>query len=133
MIEALWSAKVRYGLTAALCLVLNNGIMVAADTIGMSLASAASAAFCIMVVIGYLLLSGWTYSVERSWTAFGRYVGAMAFNFPITLGMLWVVRRGLDEPMAIASPIASLSVTAINVFSSYWAVAGRQATPVGRA
>jgi putative flippase GtrA len=124
MTQALWSHKVRYGLTAALCLLLNNFILIAANAVGLSIIEATVAAFCIMVVIGYLLLANWTYSVKRSWQAFLLYVVAMAFNFPINLAVLWLLVHVMGKPMVIAAPIASVSISAINFFSSYWTVAG---------
>jgi putative flippase GtrA len=116
----------RYAMVAGCCLLLHNAIMIAADWSGLNMWQAACLSFCIMVVAGYLLLAAFVFDRRRSWASFLRYTGAMAANFPLSTGLLWLFFRVLGQPMAIAAPAATLGMVLVNYLASRWAIAGRR-------
>jgi putative flippase GtrA len=131
-VTARLAGHVRYALTAATCFCAHNAILIAADRAGLTMMQAASTSFCIMIVLGYLLLSSWAIPSERGWLGFLRYAFAMALNFPISTTLLWVFLRVFELPMVIAAPAATWSMVVVNYGMSHWALAGQQAAPDGR-
>lgn len=119
----------RYGITAAFCLLLHNLIMIGADRLGLTMIEAALVSFVVLAIVGYALLSRWAFASPRTWAGFWRYTGVMAASFPISITLLWIFFRLAGQPMAIAAPLASLSMALINFCSSRWAIAG---WPLGR-
>lgn len=114
----------RYALTAAALFLLHNLIMIAADAMGATMFQAAATAFVLMVVIGYMALSAWAIPAPRSWARFWRYTGAMALGFPVSTAFLWLFFKGLEQPMAVAAPAATLAMVAVNYLWSAWAIVG---------
>lgn len=121
------ATPLRYLVVAAFCLAMHNAIMIAADHAGFTLLQAAATSFCIMVVVGYVLLCAFVFPAERSWRGFWRYTGAMAANFPITTGLTWLFASLAGQPMAVAAPAATVLMVIFNFIVSRWAIAGRGA------
>lgn len=112
----------RYAVVSAACLILHNLIVITASRRGASILQAAGLSFCVMVVIGYLLLSLAVFLVVPTFSGLGRYTAAMAINFPISTGLLWSLMSPLGLPVAIAAPVATVGMVAINFLWARWAV-----------
>jgi putative flippase GtrA len=121
------ATPLRYLVVAAFCLAMHNAIMISADWAGFTLLEAAATSFCIMVVVGYMLLSGFVFPAQRTWRGFLRYTGAMAANFPLVTGLTWLFAGLAGQPMAIAAPAATVLMVLFNFVASRWAIAGRGA------
>ena len=121
------ATPLRYGVVAACCLAMHNAIMIGASWSGFTLLEAAATSFCIMVVVGYLLLSAFVFVGDRSWRGFWRYTGVMAANFPLSTGFTWLFLLLAGQKMAIAAPAATLVMVLVNFLASRWAIAGRSA------
>ncbi|MDT8757308.1 GtrA family protein [Sphingomonas psychrotolerans] len=117
--------SLRYGVVAGCCLLLHNAIMILADWSGLQLWQAASLSFGTMIVIGYVLLSAFVFDQPRSWTGFFRYSGAMAANFPLSTGLVWLFYGPFGAPMTVAAPAATLAMVLVNYLGSRWAISGR--------
>jgi putative flippase GtrA len=123
-----WSAvdyPIRYFVIAGLCLVMHNCIVVGASWSGLNVWQSAATSFCVMVMVGYVLLAAFVFAVPFSWPAFLKYLSAMAANFPISAGLLWLFFARIGLPMVVAAPIATLAMVGFNFVVSRWAVAGR--------
>lgn len=118
----------RYAFVAGACLILHNIIMITADHVGMTMWQAAATSFGIMVVTGYFLLCLFVFRGEQSWHGFLRYTGVMAANFPLSTGFLFILFGLLHQPMAVAAPIVTLIMAAINYVGSRWAIIGNRPT-----
>lgn len=125
-----FATPVRYGIVAGSCMVMHNGIMIAADRAGLSLLEAALTSFCILAVVGYLLLSAFVFARRRNWLGFFRYTGAMAANFPLSTGLIWLFFVPGGQPMAIAAPASTVIMVLVNYVLSRWAIAGRLQQPL---
>lgn len=115
----------RYVATSAGCLCLHNAIMIACDRSGCTMLQSASVSFCIMVVVGYFLLSRTVFRHAPTVYGFWRYVVAMALNFPVATTLLWIILKGFDFPMVVAAPSAAICMAFLNFFLGRWAVTGR--------
>jgi putative flippase GtrA len=115
------------------CALLHNAIMIAGDWLGLHYAISLAYSFCIVVVVGYLLHSGWTFrGARRSGSTFLRYVLVASANYPASLAGLYVFVDLASLPVAIASPIVTVLLFALNFLGNRWALrAGliRAATP----
>ncbi len=88
---------------------------------------AAAISFCMMIVIGYLLLCGVAFRTTPTRRGFIRYTVAMACNFPLTTGLLWVLAIPLRLPVALAAPAVTLLMMGINFVGARWAIGRRKA------
>ncbi len=121
------ATPLRYLVVAGCCLAMHNAIMIVGDWSGLSLLEAAATSFCIMVVVGYVLLSAFVFVGARSWRGFWRYTGVMAANFPLSTGLLWLFFVLARQPMTVAAPAATIVMVLVNFIASRWAIAGRGA------
>lgn len=112
----------RYAVVSAACLILHNLIVITASWRGASILQAAALSFCIMVIVGYLLLSLAVFLVVPTMSGLARYTVAMAANFPVSTGLLWVLRSPLAVPVEIAAPMATAAMVAINFLWARWAI-----------
>lgn len=115
----------RYVGVAGACLVMHNLIVIGASMRGASMLQAAGLSFCIMVVVGYILLAAFVFPVGYTWLGFARYVAAMAGNFPLSTGLLWLFLEGAGQPMVIAAPASTFAMVLINFVLSRWAITER--------
>lgn len=116
---------IRYFAVAGFCLVMHNCIVIAANWSGLTMWQAVVLSFCIMVVVGYALLATLVFKARYNWPAFLRYFMAMAANFPLSSGLLWLFFEIARQPMVIAAPAATLTMVAFNFVVSRWAIMGR--------
>ena len=56
--------------------------------------------------------------------SFARYLGAMAFNLPLSIMLLFLFHDLAHLPMIIASPLATIALFVANYFLSAWAIVG---------
>lgn len=117
----------RYGSVAGGCALLHNAIVIGAAGAGAGILGAAAISFCLMIVIGYLLLCGVAFRTAPTRGGFVRYTAAMACNFPLTTGLLWILAQPLRLPVAIAAPVVTLLMIGINFLGSRWAILRRKA------
>ncbi len=105
------------------CALLHNAIMIAGDWVGLHYAISLIYSFCIVVVVGFLLHSGWTFrGAERSGATFLRYVVVASANYPVSLAGLYVFVDLAGLPVAIASPIVTVLAFALNFVGNRWAL-----------
>lgn len=119
------AAFLRYAAVSGTCLLLHNVCMIVADHYGCTLTMAIGISYTIVVIIGYLLHSLFTFRRAIGWREFGRYALAMATNVPFAWATTWFWHDPIRLPMLYAAPLASASMVAVNFLLSQWAIAGR--------
>lgn len=112
----------RFLAVAAICLLTHNAVMVLGDYSGLSLIASVGLSFIIVVIIGYLGHSRFTYHEPVTLTQFSRYTVAMAANLPTALLTVWLARDLFGLPMPIAAPLSTLVSLGINYVLSRWAI-----------
>lgn len=120
------SIRLRYGLVASVCMITHNVVMIAGDGIGLAWPLAVAISFGIVVLIGFVLHSRYTFSVGGDVRALFRYTLAMASNLPLTILLFWLLVDQLAWPMAVAAPVATVVMLAVNFFASRWAIVPRR-------
>lgn len=122
----------RYALVSGLCLITHNVVMVVADRLRLALPLGVIASFGLVVAIGYMLHSRYTFVALHGWQGLARYTAAMAANLPLSIALIWIFSRVLCWPMPIAAPIATFAMLAVNFTASRWAIGGHGSDRAGR-
>ena len=112
----------RYTLVSAICLAIQNVVLISSDYTALSYQGAILLSTAILIPTGYLLQAFYTFSAEWSWAAFLRYAGALSLNVPLSMALAWVLCGQLGLPMLIASPAISICLYGWNFLSSTWAL-----------
>jgi putative flippase GtrA len=115
----------RYLVVAAICMVTHNAIVIGGDALGLYMPLAVTISFCVVVLLGFVLHSRFTFSVKGDARSLLRYTAAMALNLPLNILLLWLLFDLMRWPMVVASPVATVVMLAVNFFASRWAIAAR--------
>jgi putative flippase GtrA len=117
----------RFFSVGLLCALLHNAIMIGGDWLGLHYVGASLVSFAIVVLVGYLLHSAWTFpGAQRGGMPFARYALTMALNLPLSLAGMFVLvdLAGLGVPLA--APAVTVMLAAFNFVGGRWALrAGR--------
>jgi putative flippase GtrA len=116
--------KLRYVVVASVCALVYNGAMIGADIIGLHYAIALAITFVVVVLLGYSLHVRYTFRTSLSVSGLFRYAVPMAANFPLTLAAMFVLCDLLGLAVAIAAPITTVLMFAMNYVLSKWAIVG---------
>lgn len=125
----MFARMARFGGVSAICLGLHNTILVAADALGFDYGVALLASFAIVVVVGFILHSRFTFGIAASLPGFVRYSLALIVNVPVQWVLLGAMIEGLRLPMLAAAPLSTATMMMLNFIASRWALRPtRQAT-----
>lgn len=114
--------SLRYLSVSAVCWVIHNATMIAGDAAGLPLLTSIAASFTVVVIVGYLLHSRYTFTTSNGPESFGRYVLAMLPNFPLSAAVIWLLSKAIGLPMTVAAPLATMVMLAVNYLGSRWAI-----------
>jgi putative flippase GtrA len=114
-----------YGVIAAICAGLNLAALIAGDAIGLHYAVSTTVSFVACVIVGYSLHCRFTFATVPSLAGLARYTAAMALNYPLAIGAIWLFHDLLACPMILAAPASTLVLTVYNFLSSRWAMTRR--------
>lgn len=115
----------RYLVIGLCCAVLNNVILIGADFAGLHYVSATLLTFATTVPLAYLAHATWSFSAERSWRAFGRFVLGSISSLLVAAAAIAFFCGALDLPMIVGAPSATLAMTVYNFLMARWAVTNR--------
>ncbi|MDZ4843285.1 MAG: GtrA family protein [Hyphomicrobium aestuarii] len=113
---------IRFAIVGLVCAVLHNAIMIGLDHVGVHYVAASLVSFVACVAVGYGLHTSYTFSVTPGLASLWRYTLAMAANLPLSLAILFVMVDVLAWPVAIAAPVATVLLFALNYIASRWAL-----------
>ncbi len=114
--------RFRYLLVGGLCAAVHNAIMIGGAALGLHYVISTVASYVVVVVLGFLLHSHFTFSVGPELRSFLKYAAAMALNYPIWLVLMFLLNDRGGLPMAIASPVGTVLMLAWNFAVSRWAI-----------
>src|SRR5688572_13354191 len=100
--------------------------MIAGDWIGVHYAVSLVFSFVIVVVMGYRLHSGWTFTAAvRSRSSFRRYAVVASANYPISLAGMFVFVDLVGLSVPVASPVLTVLLFGLNFLGNRWALKAR--------
>lgn len=116
----------RFYSVGLVCALLHNAIMIGGDWLGLHYVASNLISFCVVVLVGYLLHSGWTFpNSERSHASFTRYALGMVVNLPLSLAGMFVLVDLARLEVSVAAPVVTALLAAFNYFAGRWALRGR--------
>lgn len=112
----------RFALVGLMCAVAHNAIVLAADRWHVHYVLSCLLSYVVVVVLGFLLHTRFTFAQVPTSAAFARYALSMAANYPFTLGLLFLMCDIAGWPVAIATPAATVLMMVWNFLASRWAI-----------
>jgi putative flippase GtrA len=116
--------RLAYPAVAGVCAVLHNLVIIGLDSVHIHYAIASFFSFFVVAATGYLLHCAVTFRTPPRIHSFVRYVGAMAFNLPLSILALFLLHDLAGLSIAVASPVATVALFVVNYFLSAWAIIG---------
>jgi putative flippase GtrA len=117
----------RFFTVGLVCALLHNAIMIGGDWIGLHYVASSFVSFAIVVAVGYLLHTGWTFpAAARGRTPFARYALTMAANLPLSLAGMFVAVDLAGLPVSIAAPAITVVLAAFNFVAGRWSLRAAQ-------
>jgi putative flippase GtrA len=117
-----FGTRTRYLFVGGTCAALHNAIVIGFDRLSIPYAASSGVSYVVVVTVGYLMHTAITYQASRYLSSFGRYAVAMAANYPITVGLLFLMVTIGGVPVPIAAPAGTIILFAWNFLSSRWAI-----------
>jgi putative flippase GtrA len=111
----------RFVLVSGVCALLSNVLVISFAQVGLGYIAASLLAFGPVLLVGYALHSLVTFGTPVSQLSFIRYTLAMAANFPLWIGLLFVFCDVFKVAVAIAAPATTLLIFLWNYLSAKWA------------
>jgi putative flippase GtrA len=116
----------RYVGVAAVCIAVNNALLIALDAAGIYYGLSVILSAIVMIPLSYSLQLRLTFRGEPSWPAFGRYAAVMLVNTPLAWLLLWLIHDKGSLPMVWAAPIITFILFIWNYVASGWAILARR-------
>jgi putative flippase GtrA len=120
----LTSPKVRYLIVGGACAATYNAIMIGGDFLGLHYVVSTLVSYVVVVALGFVLHSTFTFSQTPSRPGFVRYALAMAANLPISVVLMFCLVTLGGLPVALAAPLCTVIMIAWNYGASHWAIRG---------
>lgn len=120
---AAWE-KLRYTFVGATCALVHNAVMIGGHFAGWHYVVSTVASYVIVVVLGYLLHTRFTFRAAGSWAGFVKYAVPMAGNFPASLALMFVLSDLIGLPVPVAAPVATVLLFIANYAVARWAILG---------
>lgn len=114
--------RTRYLLVGFTCACLHNAILIGLDRLSIPYVVSSGVSYVVVVTVGYLLHTAFTFEASRYLLTFGRYAIAMAVNYPLTVALLFLMVTVGGLPVPIAAPAGTVILFGWNFLSSRWAI-----------
>jgi putative flippase GtrA len=113
----------RYAQVGLLCALLNNAIVIATDHAGYHYAIGVVLGFLVVMIVGYLLHSSYTFGVSASSAGWIRFVTANLSGFPLSMGSMFLLCGIAGLSASVAMPIATVLLLCWNYMLAYFVIA----------
>jgi len=111
-----------YVAVAGVCVVLHNAVLIIGDFLGIPLWLGVMISFGIVASVGYVLHGLFTFRQPLAVRRLAKYAVAMSANIPLAFVTTWFWNRVVGLPMALAAPLASVCMLAVNFVLGRWAI-----------
>jgi len=111
-----------YVAVAGVCVVLHNAVLIIGDLLGIPLWLGVMISFGIVASVGYVLHGLFTFRQPLAVRRLAKYAVAMSANIPLAFVTTWFWNRVVGLPMALAAPLASVCMLAVNFVLGRWAI-----------
>ncbi len=115
----------RYVGSAAICALVNNGLLIGADRAGIGYAGLLALSWGITGSLGYALHVRFTFRQAVSWAGYGRFMLGVAMGIPLAFAFLALFKSGLHLPMWAAAPAMTAAMLVYNYAAARFAILRR--------
>jgi putative flippase GtrA len=115
----------RYTGVGAICAVVNNVVMILGGCAGGHYVPLSFLSFGIVTPLAYFLQSRFTFKTRPSLQDFFRFASAAAAAFPLYFVVMTTLCAGFGLAVALAAPIATITLFLWNYTSAHWAMRDR--------
>ena len=112
-----------YIAVAGLCIIVHNLVLIVGDSLGLPLWQTVLLSFVLVATLGYMLHGLFTFRQPLAMRRLVRYAAAMSANIPLAFVTTWFWHDAVGLAMALAAPIASGCMLALNFVLGRWAIA----------
>jgi len=117
----------RYVVVGLACALLHNAVMIGGDLLGIHYVVSTLISYFVVVVFGFALHCGFTFSQPSSVRVFLRYAAGMATNYPASIVLMFLFCDGAGLSVAVAAPLTTVLLFAWNYLAARWAIVRRPA------
>ena len=115
----------RYTLIGLICALSNYAIMLTVDAAGGHYLLAIFVGFLIVIPLGFILHSRFTFAEPLRWKAFIRFAAGATSAYPLALAVMVLLCSGFRLSVAIATPITTAVLFLWNFAAAHWAILPR--------
>lgn len=133
-----WAAKailrgerIRYFVSAVVCAIANNLVLILLSRVGWSLLNLTLLSFATVGSLGYALHTRLTFGHRLGWYSYGRFMIGLSLGIPITYVALMFFCRILLLPMGFAAPATTILLFVYNYLSAKLTISGLGRRPDG--
>lgn len=112
----------RYTAVSAICVLLNNIILIAGEGAGIHYVWSTLVCFIGVGAFAYVSHAHFTFGAVRSWAGYTRYLGTQFIGMLATLALFYLFIDLLDWPMWVAAPVVTVLMFLVNFVATRWAV-----------
>ena len=116
---------------SALCAFTYNVFMIAADAVGVSYRISLLIAFCINLVLGFILLRRFTFQRDANGRSFLAYAMGVTLNIPILMAFFWITIDQAHLPMWAAAPSSTVFMLGWNFIIARLTIGGARSSEAG--
>ncbi len=117
--------RLRYLIVGGFSAAVHNAIMIGGAALGLNFVFSSAISYLVVVLEAFALHSYFTFSVRPSLGAFVKYAAGMALNYPVWIGLMFLLNDLAHIPMLLASPIGTVLMLIWNFAVSRWAILRR--------
>jgi len=111
-----------YLVIGAICIALNNAILIGGDLLGFHYAATVLVCYVLVGAFAFLCHARLTFGRAPTWHGYARFQATQGAGTLVTLAILFLASDVVGLPMWFAAPIATLVMVAYNFLSTRWAV-----------
>jgi putative flippase GtrA len=115
----------RYLLSAGLCAIANNILLIVGAQAGLNLLELILLSFVVIGTTGYVAHVYLTFRQAPSWASYVRFMAGIAIGIPVAFVVLLLLRDVLRMPMTLAAPTATLLLLVYNFLNAKLAIMRR--------
>ncbi len=118
-------STIRFLLVGGACAATYNAIVISGAWLGIHYLISTLFSYVVVVILGYLLHSRFTFVERTNLASFVRYAIAMAANLPLSLILMFSLCDVGGVSVAVASPVTTALLVVWNYGASRWAIGGK--------
>jgi putative flippase GtrA len=120
---------VRYLGVSGCCALVNNGLLIGLDAVGLRALGSVLVSAAVMIPLAYMLHTRWTFGTVAERAGFLRYAAVSMLNLPMSALLVLLLRDAARLPMIVVAPTVTLGLFCLNLLGARWSIARQHGRP----